>query len=168
MQKPILYQLCGLPFSGKSTLRRELVKKFNFDVASVDRMIGKHEFHVPDMTQEDWNLVYKEAYEELEFSLRTGKTVILDKGSLKRSERDTARDIAGSAGATYVLIYVNTPLETIQERRKRNQETHERGDLDDTHFQIALDQFVAPQADEQHIIYSADMDLNEWITANIS
>ena len=168
MHKTTLYQLCGIPFSGKSTLTRALVKRYGFHVSSVDAMIAKHDFHVASMNQEDWNLVYAEAYEDLKVALLSGKDSILDKGSLKRSERDTARRIAEECDANYVLIYINTRIEVIQKRRKENEISRIRGGLEDKYFQIALDQFVPPQEDESHTIFNDGLEIENWMKENFN
>lgn len=167
MLKQYLYILTGLPYSGKTTLRNELVKRFHFTVASVDEQIDKKEFKVEQMTQEDWNLVYSLAYDELKTLLSEGKTVILDIGNLKRSERDTARRIAESVGVAYKLIYVNSSKEIISQRRFRNLQTKERGHLVDVTMERAVNMFEEPTADENPVFYNQNMDLDKWIAGNI-
>ncbi len=163
----MVYILTGLPYAGKTTLRKELVKRFGFSVASVDEKIDKQGFKVEQMTQDNWNLVYSQAYEELRQLLSQGKTVVLDIGNLKKSERNTARQIAESKGASYKLIYVNTPKEEILERRQRNLQSKERGHLADVSLKRALSMFEEPTADENPILYNQDMNLDDWIKKSI-
>lgn len=165
--KTRVYILTGLPYAGKTTLRTELVKRFRFGVASVDEEIDKKEFKVEQMSQNDWNLVYSQAYDKLKKLLKEGKTVILDSGNLKRSERDTARRIAESKGASYKLIYVNTPKEVVSERRQRNLQTKDRGQLVDATMERALAMFEELTSDENPIFYNQEMNLDEWIKKNI-
>lgn len=165
--KTRVYILTGLPYAGKTTLRNELVKQFGFSVASVDEEIDKHGFQVEQMTQNNWNLVYSQAYDKLKQLLNEGKTVILDNGNLKRSERDAARQIAESKGSFYKLIYINTSKEVVFERRQRNLRTKDRGHLADISTKSALGIFQEPTADEKPIFYNQDMNLDEWIKKNI-
>ena len=65
MTKPTLYILTGLPYSGKTTLTNELVKRFGFKTASVDDVMDERGLDSDTMVQEDWNAVYSEAYERL-------------------------------------------------------------------------------------------------------
>lgn len=158
--------MTGLPYAGKSTLTRELVKRFGFEIVSVDRQIEKHTFDTEKMNQEDWNLVYSEAYQQLETLLKEGETVIFDIGHLKRSERDTSRAIAKKTNAEFLLIYINTPLEEIKARRLKNMETKDRGHLEDKSMDLALEMFEEPTDEEQSILYNQGMDLEEWIKEN--
>ena len=80
MTKPTLYILTGLPYSGKTTLTNELVKRFGFKTASVDDVMDERGLDSDTMVQEDWNAVYSEAYERLKVNLTKGDSVIFDMG----------------------------------------------------------------------------------------
>lgn len=159
--------MAGRPFAGKSTLRRELVKRFGFSVASVDWEINNRGMDVANMTQDEWNLAYSETYEKLKNLLKENKTTILDLGNLKRSERDTARKIAKALGVTYKLIFVNTPLEEVRRRWLENMEKPEGRKMEESVFNRGQDMFEEPTLDENPIIYNSEMDLGKWINKNI-
>jgi len=42
--------MCGRSFAGKTTLRKELIKRFKLNVASVDERIDIHKLNVEEMT----------------------------------------------------------------------------------------------------------------------
>jgi len=165
--KQYLYIITGLPFSGKSTLAKELVKRFQFERTSVDKMMNKKHLEAQYMSQSDWNLVYSEAYQELELLLKLGKTVVFDGGSLLKSERDRLKKIAEMCGVPWKLIYVNTPKEEIIKRRKRNLKTKERDQLKDEVMNKAFNMFEEPQIDENFILFNSKINLKEWIKKNI-
>ncbi len=167
MSKQSFYIMCGLPYSGKSTLTKELVKRFGFSVGSMDAILDERNFEVEKMTQDDWNYVYSEGYERMKQLLKEGKTVILDSGALKLSERNTARAIAADFGVPVKLIYINTPRQETQRRWLENQTTKERGHLEEVSLNRAIDMFNEPTADENPIIYNHNMDLDQWIKDNI-
>lgn len=167
MIKTTLYVLCGIPYAGKSTLTKELVKRFGFKVTSMDEVMDEKHMDSETMTQEDWNEVYSEGYERLKKNLQEGSSTILDLGNLKRSERNTARAIAESLGAGSKLIYINTPVEEIMARRSRNQETRERGHLEEVSMKRALDMFQEPTEDENPIVYNQETNLDQWVKDNI-
>ena len=105
----MLYIITGLPYAGKTTLTNELVKRFKFTAVSVDEAIDEGGYVLEQMTQKDWNVVYSKAYEKLKRLLQNGKTVIFDGASLKRSERETLRQIAEAGNATpYFNLCENT------------------------------------------------------------
>lgn len=163
MNAPRLYIVTGLPYSGKSVLSHELIKRFGFSYASVDAEITKGNYDVTKMSQQDWNDVYTRAYESLEWLLRSGKTTIFDGASLTRHERQNLRSIAKDCSAEPVLIYVNTPFEETMQRRARNVTTEERAHLQDETVAKAKALFEEPGTDEQPIIYSSHLDLEQWI-----
>ncbi len=168
MIKQHLYIVTGLPFSGKSTLAKELVKRFGVERTSVDKMMNKRHFEAQFMSQADWNLVYREAYEELEVLLKLGKAVAFDGGSLLKSERTKLKQIAEKYNVPWILIYVNTSSEEIVERRKKNLLSQERDQLADGIMDKAYEMFEEPTSDENAIIYNQSIPLDEWINSNIS
>lgn len=170
-----LYILIGLPYSGKTTLRKELVKKLNFDYVSVDEIMkAKDMWRAGHPTQDDWNTAYSEAYEKLKELLRQNeqalsfgnKNVILDNGNLEFQERETARKIAEAQGAEHKLIYINTPMEEIMKRRRKNEVTKVRGHLKDDLLESAIDKFDEPTIKENPIIYNSTENLEKWIKQN--
>ncbi len=163
-----LYIITGLPYAGKSTLTKKLVEKFNFTVTSVDKFLDTKDFKSDTMSQADWDLVYSEAYKELELYLRENKDVIFDGGSLKKSERETLREIAKKSNANSKLIYVSAPSEKIKERWLENQTTKERGHLEENSLNTAFDMFEEPTPDENPIVYTEGTDFNVWSKENIA
>lgn len=164
MNNPTLYILTGLPYSGKTTLRKELVKRFGFQPVSVDEIMEERNmWREGNPTMEDWGIAYSEAYKQIDNYLTHGKTVIFDCGNLPVHERENARNIAEKLHLPHVLIYVNTPKEEIMRRRKENEQTQVRGHLDDNTLQVALRQFVEPTENEHPILYNQQMNLEEWL-----
>ena len=164
-----LYILCGLPYAGKTTLRKELVKRLNFDYVSVDEiMTARNMWNTPGQpTQEDWDIAYAEAYKQLEELLKEGKNAIADIGNLEFPERDNMRKTAESFGVEQRLIYVKTPRDEIMRRRKENEVTRVRGHLENELFASATDKFNEPSVEENPLIYNLEENLDEWIRKNI-
>jgi predicted kinase len=167
MAKPILYILCGLPYCGKSTLTNELVKRFGFEIGSVDKQIDKYGMDTDKMSQKDWNTVYSEAYENVKSNLARGETVIFDMGHLKKSERNTARSIAEAFGTNHMLVYINTPKEEIEKRWEENEKTKIRGQLSRRVLDMAYSLWEEPAEDENPILFNNKMNLDAWIEKNI-
>jgi len=165
---PMLYILTGLPYSGKTTLTRELVGRFGFSSVSMDDIMDEKGYEVEEMTQEDWNTVYSEGYEKLKKLLSEGKTVVLDLGNLKRSERKTAKQIAESLNISSKLIFLNVPIDEIRKRWERNEQAKERGQLEEVTLKRALDMFETPSPEENYITYNQSLNLDGWIKDNIT
>ena len=166
--KPTLYNLTGLPYSGKSTLTKTLVDKFNLQVVSVDSKIKKRGLKVDQMAQRDWDLVYAEAYEQIKLALQSGESILFDMGNLKRSERATAQRIAQENGADYKLIYVKTPMDEIKRRWEANVETKERGQLSEGGLNKALEMWEEPSIEENPLVYSHGENINEWMETSLN
>lgn len=164
----MLYILTGLPYSGKTTLTNELTSRFGFSSVSMDDIMDEKGYEVEEMTQDDWNEVYSEGYEKLKKILSQGETVVLDLGNLKKSERQTAKGIAKSLNVKSKLIYLNAPVDEINARWERNEQTKERGQLEEVTLKRALDMFETPTVDEDYIAYNINMNLDEWIEDNIN
>ncbi|OGG17670.1 hypothetical protein A2721_03125 [Candidatus Gottesmanbacteria bacterium RIFCSPHIGHO2_01_FULL_47_48] len=167
MSKLTVYILTGLPYSGKTTLIRELVKRFGFKVASMDEIMNEKHMDPDTMSMDDWGKVYSEGYNRLKKYLSEGYSAVLDCGNLKRNERETPKQIAESLGANWRLIYLNISKEEAKERWMKNHSTKERDELTDQTMNAALDMFVEPTPDEGAIIYNQQMDLDQWIKENI-
>lgn len=165
--KQFLYIVTGLPFAGKTTLTKKLVEQFGFEVASVDEMLEKGKFVVEKMSDDDWGIVYTQAFDKLKQLLKEGKTVIFDGGSLKRSERNTLKSIAESLAISCKLIYINTSKEEITSRRIKNLTTKERDQLENKTMEKALDMFEEPRNDEGPIIFDSSTSFDKWIKSNI-
>lgn len=167
MSKQFLCIITGLPYSGKTTLTKELVRRFGFTVASVDEVMEEGHYSSEKMNQDDWNYVYSEAYRRLKHYLIDGNTVIFDGGSLLKSERNTIKGIAEKVGVKSTLIYVKVAKEEIKRRWAENQISKVRDHLVEETINHALSMFEEPTADENPIIYNQEMDVDLWIIQNL-
>lgn len=171
MQKPTLYILCGLPFSGKTVLTREIVKRLGYKQVNIDEIKFAHGYgwadddHVPD---EAWNEIFTESYQKTLDYLQNGNDVIYDCANQDRANRDKLRELAAKRDFPTRVVHLEVPLEIIKERWKRNKKTKERFDLPESIFQAAIDTYEVPTSDERVITYTPGTDLNRWITYNFS
>lgn len=163
-----LYIMTGLPYSGKSTLARELAKRFGFVIVSVDKIMDRENmWRAGHPTQSDWNQAYSEAYKSIEKQLKQGKNIVFDCGNLPRHERETPRSIAQNLGVESKLIYLKIDTTELSKRRQENELTKKRGHLDDEEMEMARKLWEEPKPEENPIIFSQKSDLDEWIKDNI-
>lgn len=165
---PRVYILCGLAFSGKTTLAKALVQRLDLARVSIDEINSVRGVGLDNawISPEDWDLTYAESYRQLDEYLRTGRSVLYDAGNFNRAERDKARAIAARSGSGSLVLYVTTPEPIARERWQRNRLTHERNDIRDDYFEIGVQMFEPPTAAEDVLLYSNEQDVDAWIEQN--
>ena len=163
MPKNRLYILCGLPYSGKTTLTKKLVELNGWQPVSVDAIMKRENmWRKGHPTQADWDFAYSEAYRQIEKYLTTGENVIFDCANLPKHERQNPKNIAAKLGYESKLIYLNISREEILNRRQANEISQERGQLDEGQMNEAFRLFEEPTTDEEPIIYDRRLDLTKW------
>ena len=166
-----LYILCGLPFSGKSTLSKELAKRLGFTRIDLDdvkfELLGD-DVNDDDIAQQDWDRIYQEMYRRIESALKEGKNVIHDTGNFTKYERGPVRQTADKLRRETKTIYVDTPKEVCFERLLNNRKTKERFDISDEAFQSTVEEMEVPSTDENTILFHTDSSLENWISENFN
>lgn len=168
--RPTLYILCGKVGSGKSTFAKKLevqgVLRFSQDEKALSRIQA---FRRPDdgyrvVDEKTLRAAEAEARSEIVglalTALRQGKSVVIDDGFWRKTERDHYRELAAQAGAYTILYYF--PIEPDEQWRRlqiRNQ-----GDLTLVHFISHddleyLNKFFEPPKEEGEAIVSQDFSL---------
>lgn len=162
-----VYILCGLPFSGKSTLARALAERLDLESVEVDRamrdIVGPPSGE--PIPREAWIAAYRISYRAMEAALGAGRSVVLDATNYRRLHRDLIRAKAARLGATAVVITVDTPEATIRERRERNRLTRSRPDVAEADFRLVQDGMQPPGPDEATVHVVPDMGIDELIAA---
>jgi predicted kinase len=123
MNKPTLFIMCGLPFSGKTTLAKEISQKLNLKMIAYDWTWArvKPENQVPDPDNlPEWNSVLNLVLAEIKSQLQQGHSVVFDHINHKKIDRDKLREIAGQSGAKFKIIFLNISPEIIATRRSEN------------------------------------------------
>jgi predicted kinase len=146
--------MCGLPFSGKTYLAKRLSQKNDCLIVSIDDIresLGfywdKHEAHA-----EDWDKIFKLVNDKIAALLKAGNSVIYDSANQDKASRDRFSKLAKDLSCDYKIIFINTPLEVIQERRRNNLTSHDRFDLPEKYFKAALATFEPPSKEERNVV----------------
>lgn len=105
----IIYVLCGIPASGKSTLANELSMKFNATVHHFDDIPGANR-------KESNGQAYEEFWRRIRNDLLNGKSVIADGIHTSKSLRMKILNAVNEIECKKVLIVMNTPLEECLRR----------------------------------------------------
>src|SRR5258707_7365859 len=109
MNEPVLYIMCGLPFSGKTTLAQTLSRRFRFPLVAIDTIREERGFTWEDnakVTVEDWKGIFHESYKRTLEYLEERKSVLYDSANQDRVSRDRLRDLAQSGNFTSKVILV--------------------------------------------------------------
>ncbi|MDP9370345.1 MAG: ATP-binding protein [Chloroflexota bacterium] len=150
MTSPRLLIMCGLPFSGKSTLARELAARLRFvhlelDAVNVERGAG---LDGGVITREDWLAAYRESYRRLDGLLNEGCSVVFDATNFRRAHRERLRRAARRAGAVAMVVYLDMPESETRDRLLRNRAAPLRYDVRDEDFAQVAVGFQPPGEDE--------------------
>jgi len=126
----MLYIICGLPGTGKTTVARELVRMTGGVLLRTDD-IRKKMFPSPSYTPEEKQKVYETFLNEAESMISSGRDVILDATFSRKSQRDKALEIAKKAGKKSIVIEVVCDESIVAERLRRR-----KRDISDADYEV--------------------------------
>jgi len=160
-----LFLLCGLPFSGKSTLGRALQERLGIVHVEVDRhhLDGRTDFDERPVELAEWIAAYRAAYQLVDDTLDTGKSVVFDAVSYRRSHRERVRRIAATHGVPVTIIYLDVPEEQARARLVANRSSPYRVNVPDIDFDEVARGMQPPEDDERFTRYRPDEPVTAWI-----
>lgn len=145
----ILYIVCGLAFSGKSTLARKIAEYTGSRHTAFDKLWVEKEKEQPiTKGDEGWRFIRKIAQGEIAKTLKDGLSVVYDDNNVRFEHREEIREIGRGLGTNPVVIYLNTPMDLIRERERTNKTTGERHEVEPENFQTVIGQLEAPTSNE--------------------
>ena len=153
--KAVLIVLCGLPFSGKSTLARELAQALQMAILSYDQDIyARYKHQVPPGTSkaQEYEMVESIARRQLGTLLQRGQAVIYDDLSLESEDRQVLKQLADECGAQSIVVYADTPLHVIEQRREANRQKAERGHIDEGTMQLDISLLQPPPSQDVVVV----------------
>jgi predicted kinase len=146
--RAMLILMCGLSFSGKSTLAGQLGKELGATVLSLDSINEERGLHGGQgIPVEEWAKTNRLAEERSSTQLRAGGNVIIDDTGSPRFIRDQWREVAASSQAVFVLVWIQIDPELQRERVLANRLGGGRHDVTDevlfdhvAHFESPTDE----------------------------
>ena len=158
--------MCGVAFSGKSTLSKKIAEYKKATLVSQDTLWfkKKKEFNLDPDSDEDWDRVLQLSKSVVKDTLMKDDSVVFDDISLKYSDRESLRNLAKECEAEAVLVYLDTPRNVQQERQNKNLETKERHDVPEHLIHWGLEELEIPQKNEKAIIFSPETDIADWLS----
>jgi predicted kinase len=162
-ERPVLIALCGLPFSGKSTLARRLAERPGWVWLETDAIARESRAAdvTPPRSRRDWVEVYRESYLRLEADLAAGRTVVYDATNFRRLMRDRLRQSSARWSAP-MLVVVDTPAEVVAQRRRANLGAQTRPNVPDADFDDVAARFQWPTPDERPLRYDPEAPFDAW------
>ena len=146
--------MCGLAFSGKSTLSRKITEQTGYKLIAFDTLWVEieRERSVPQGA-EGWRLIRNLAQEEILTTLKSSISVVYDDNNPRKEHREELREVARKAGVESFVIYLDTPLDIIRVREEANRTLQDRHDVDPVNFEKVLKDLEPPTADENVIVF---------------
>jgi predicted kinase len=151
--------MCGLPFSGKSVLAEALSRELRIRLLSYDHGIYPvHSRSAPAgaSVAGEYDFVQAIARREIGAILAGGESLIYDDLLLQREDRRKLAAVAKAHWAGLVLVYLDTPLPVIEERRAANSGTRRRASIPDADMLLDVSLLEPPQDAERAIYVSPD------------
>lgn len=140
--------MCGLSFSGKSTLAGQLGRELEATVFSLDSINEERGLYGGQgIPVEEWVESTRLAEERCSAPLRASRNVIIDDTGSPRFIRDHWRDVAARTHAAFALVWAQIDPELQRERLLANRLTGGRHDVTDevlldhvAHFESPTDE----------------------------
>ena len=165
-----LFILCGIPFSGKSTLARKMVEKLGFvriDLDEVKISIFGDKILDSQIDQFGWDKIYQDMYRKIKSALVEGKTVVNDTGNFTHAERGVVAKIAQDLGLPVTTIFVDIPVEVAHQRILDNRNSQKRFDVSDLDFRSTVAEMEKPSNDENHLSFNYLESIDSWIEKHL-
>jgi predicted kinase len=158
--------ICGLSFSGKSTLGNAIAERFGYEEVDVDvtkiSLYGQSTKD-EDLQSEDWARIYTETDQLIENLLKSGKSVVDASRNFSKTERNIAKDIACKMGVPLITVYVDTPEKIARQRLHDNRHNPTRRDVTDQNFEDLIRAMQPPTLDEHPVIFHYFSDIDGWL-----
>ncbi|MET7712329.1 AAA family ATPase [Streptomyces sp. NPDC005407] len=161
---PFCVLMAGLPGSGKTTLSRALTARGFVRLCPDEEMYRRHGVYGVDFPRGTFPTLERPVLEDVAVDLRkrleAGHDVVVDHGFWTPEDRSRWLGIATDAGATPVLVYLAASHDELWARISERNEFH-ANDPNSIYFaesdlQRYRARFVAPEADEPHLMYDGD------------
>lgn len=157
--------MCGLAFSGKSTLARKIAERTGSKLIAFDKLwVEKDKEHPVPKGDEGWKFIRKVGQDEVAKALKEEKSVVYDDNNIRFEHREELREIARRFGARPVVVYLKTPMEVIREREATNKATGERHEVEPENFQTVLEQLEVPTVNERVLEFTPNMDMENFLS----
>lgn len=163
-----LYLMCGLAFSGKSTVAGVIRRLRGAVVISLDELNAARGLHGGlGIQEEEWVRSHREATASVEEALRAGRDVVVDDTNCFRFLRDEYRALAAGFGAEVLILYLPAPPDLVLRRARGNDSEPSRHPVTEPVLLDLIRKFEPPAVDEPVLVVPPDCD-EEWVARHIA
>lgn len=163
-----LYLMCGAPFSGKTTLAKQIVARTQSHYISLDDLMRQRGL---DLTHpqpgEEWEKTHQLCIQLLHTLMQKGGNIVLDDTNFLKWLRDRFRNVAIEHHYQVVTVYLAVPVAELERRRQQALATQERNYLVDENFYPVIEQFEIPDNTENTIIFDTTSHLSDWMNKHL-
>lgn len=163
-----LYLLCGLAFSGKSTLAAVLARRLGARVVSLDAINAERGLDGGlGIPAEEWGRTHAVALERAAAELRAGRPVVVDDTNCFRFLRDDHRRAADRQGVPTVVIHLDAPFSRVLERLRANDRDPTRPPVTEAVLLELAARFEPPGPDEATLVFPTGADPEAWVARHL-
>jgi predicted kinase len=149
--------MCGLSFSGKSTLAARIATDLEAELISLDAInLERGLDGGQGIPLEEWAATNQIAHDRVGRLLSESREVVVDDTGSPRFIRDGWREIAEKAGSRFVLVWVQIDEELQRQRLYANRSEQSRHDIVDEVLAAHLAEFEAPIDEDPVTIDACD------------
>lgn len=158
--------MCGVGFSGKSTLAKKISENTDAVLVSQDELFFELEkkINLDQDSDEQWKLLLDMCKEKIKENLSEGKSVVFDNTNTRFEHREEIRKIATDLGIKSTVIFLDTPIEIQKERQVKNKENGERHDVKQEYLDQAIAELEIPTNKENVRIFKPDTKLDKFLS----
>lgn len=156
--KPVVYLLCGLGGSGKSTYAQKLaengLQKFSLD-EYVYSLYGRSIASLPEQVYlQHYRTAKLKLDKKLVSMIKKKQSIVLDYGFWRRSSRDYYKQLIEDNGGEWKLIYLKASPEVLMSRLKeRNKRTDANAfPVTEEMLRNSIERFEEPDHEGEEII----------------
>lgn len=152
---PSLFVLCGMPYSGKSTLAAQLAPMFDAKVISLDAINEERglgfggDGHIPPA---EWEQTHQLAMERIRVLFACGCSVVLDDTGAYLWLRDRYRLWAKEMGVSFAVLYCDVGLDVLRQRMAENLANPTRPHVQPDVFEQLAEVFEPPYPEERDVV----------------
>jgi predicted kinase len=160
--------MCGLSFSGKTTLAKAVTRLVGAEYVGLDDINEERGLRGGEgVPVEEWEKTSALAIERIGRALAAGRDVVLDDTLCFRWLRVRYAAVADLHGAQFVLIYISTPLPEIYSAITRNDAVAQRQPIRADVFETHVRCFEHPTTEERPVVYDRTVPVERWVARHL-